>query len=146
MFYTDDIEKLDKLGGIMAACDRVRLLNAQGHEEFYSEVRWNNEHAQQTRDGIELAAVDLTMGEKAGFQVAADWNAVELLSEWDKGDAFRKFSSKTMESASAALLFTIPGFDHEQLVNAGRTILRVWIYANAQGVTVHPMLSPVFFF
>ncbi|HEY9178895.1 MAG TPA: Rv1355c family protein [Flavipsychrobacter sp.] len=146
LFYTDKAEELDELGVIMAACDRLRMLHPQGHEEFFHEVRWNREHAEKTRDGIELAAVDITQGEAAGFRVGSDWKAISLLSDWGKGDAFRKYSVKTMKAASAALLFAIPEFQHEALINAGRTIQRVWIYLNTKGVAVHPMLSPVFFF
>ena len=31
-------------------------------------------------------------------------------------------------------------------MNVGRAIERVWIFANLEGISVHPMLSPVFFF
>lgn len=144
--YTEKPEQLDELGVIMSACDRIRMLNQQGHEEFFHEVRWNKEHAEATRDGIELAAVDLTKGEVAAFQVGIDWNAVSLLAQWNKGDAFRRFSSKTMNAASAAMLFAVDDFNSERLVEAGRCVQRVWIYLNIQGITVHPMLSPVFFF
>ena len=146
LFHTDKETDLDALGEIMAACDRIRMLHPQGHEEFYSEVRWSSEHAEKTRDGIELAAVDLTQGEQAGFQVGMDYAAISLLSDWGKGDAFRRYSNKTMKAASAALLFAISDFEHEKLVNVGRAIQRVWLYTNTRGVTVHPMLSPVFFF
>ena len=137
---------LAELGKIIAVCDKIRLLNQQGHEEFYSEVRWNGEEAAATRDGIELSAVDLTQGEIAGFSVAKDWNAVSLLADWDKGDAFTRLSIKTLKSASAMVLFTVPKFDHKSLADAGRAVERAWIYANTNGVSVHPMLSPVFFF
>ncbi len=146
LYYTDDAEELDELGEIMSACDRIRLLHPQGHSEFYSEVRWSKKHAEETRDGIELAAVDLSQGDVAGFYVAQDYKAVSLLSMWDKGTAFRKFSEKTMKSASGALLMAIPEFDHKNLINAGRDVYRVWISANMAGISVHPMLSPVFFF
>ncbi len=146
LFYTENDAELDELGRIMAACDRIRMLHKQGHEEFYSEVRWSPDHAEETRDGIELAAVDISQGEIAGFYVGSDWEAISLLAQWGKGDGFRRYSNKTMKAASSALLFTIAGFEHEKLVNAGRAVQRVWIYANTQGVSVHPMLSPVFFF
>ncbi len=142
----DDEENLTKLGGIIASCDRIRLLNEQGHEEFFNEVRWTKEHAEEHRDGIELASVELSKSDIAGFQVAQDWNAVELLAKWNKGDAFKRSSVKTIKSASAMLLFSIPEFDHSSLINAGRAIERVWIFANLHGISVHPMLSPVFFF
>ncbi len=146
ILHADDSNDLSSLGQVIASCDRIRLLQEKGHSEFYSEVRWDKEHAAQTRDGIELAAVDISEGEKAGFSVARDWKAVELLSKWDKGQAFRKVSVKSVDTASAMLLLTAPEFTHTRLLEAGRLIERVWIHLNNRGVSVHPMLSPAFFF
>jgi molybdopterin/thiamine biosynthesis adenylyltransferase len=146
LYYTEDDLEMDELSDIIAECDKVRLLNKLGHEEFYHEIRWNKEEALKTKDGVELASVDISQGEIAGFKVAGDWNAVELLSQWDKGNAFKKMSVKSVKSASAMVLFTIPKFDQSGLLKAGRAVQRAWILANQRGVAVHPMLSPAFFF
>jgi hypothetical protein len=146
IYYTENEAELDELSEIIAECDKVRLLNEMGHEEFYHEIKWSREEAEQTKDGVELASVDITQGETAGFKVAGDWKAVKLLADWDKGDAFKKLSTKAVKSASAIIVFTIPEFTHEQLIEAGRAVQRAWIFADQRGVSVHPMLSPAFFF
>jgi len=146
LYYTEDDLQMEELSDIIAECDKVRLLNKLGHEEFYHEIRWNKEEALKTKDGVELASVDISQGEIAGFKVAGDWNAVELLSQWNKGNAFKKMSVKSVKSASAMVLLTIPKFDQSNLLKAGRAVQRAWILANQKGVAVHPMLSPAFFF
>lgn len=146
IWHTEDPDQLDVIGEVISACDRIRLLQPKGHSEFYSEVRWDKEHALATLDGIELAAVDVTEGEKAGFRVARDWKAVELLSKWDKGTAFKKASTKSVNSASSMLLLTAPEFTHNSLLETGRLVQRIWIHLNNKGVSIHPMLSPAFFF
>jgi hypothetical protein len=144
--FADKEDELDKLGQIIASCDRIRMLNKQGHEEFFSEVRWTKEQADHHRDGIDLSSVELSKSDIAGFQVAQDWNAVELLAKWNKGNAFKRSSVKTIKSASSLMLVSAASFDHKSIVNAGRAIERVWIFANLEGISVHPMLSPIFFF
>jgi hypothetical protein len=146
LFYVDDDQNLAELADIIAECDKVRLLNKLGHEEFYHEIRWNRDEALQTKDGVELASVDISQGEMAGFKVAGDWNAVELLTEWNKGNAFKKMSVKSVINASGMVLFTVPEFTNTQLLQAGRAVQKAWIRANQQGLAVHPMLSPAFFF
>jgi len=146
MLYTDKPEHLEELGDIIGSADRIRLLHKPGHEEFYGEVRWNKKHSEEKRDGIELEAVDLKASEVAGFGLAKDWRAMELLAKWDKGNVFKKLSVKAVESASAIVLFSIPRFTHEDLILAGRAIERAWIFANMQGVSVHPMASTAFFY
>jgi molybdopterin/thiamine biosynthesis adenylyltransferase len=146
MHYTDDDADMEELSDIIAECDKVRLLNKLGHEEFYHEIRWDKEEALKTKDGVELASVDISQGEIAGFRVAGDWKAVELISQWNKGNAFKKMSVKSVKGASAIILFTIPEFDQQSLLKAGRAVQRAWILANQKGIAVHPMLSPAFFF
>lgn len=146
LYYTQDEQDLDELADIIAECDKVRLLNELGHEEFYHEIRWNKAEARRTKDGVELDAVDITASEKAGFQVAQDWKAVKLLAQWDKGDAFKKMSLDGIKCASGIVVLTIPEFSHAALLQAGKAAERAWIFANQQGVAVHPMLSTAFFF
>lgn len=144
--YTQEQSDLDELADIIAECDKVRLLNESGHEEFYHEIRWNREEAERTKDGVSLDNVDITQSEIAGFKVAGDWKAVELLAQWNKGDAFKKMSVKAVKNASGIIVFTIPEFTHEKLITAGRAVQKAWIFASQQGIAIHPMLSPAFFF
>ena len=146
MSYTDREDDLNKLAEIIAECDKVRLLNKQGHEEFYHEIRWDKEEAQRLRDGVEIDSVDISKSDVVGFRVASDWNAVKLLSEWKQGSAFKKLSLKAVKAASAIIVFSVSEFSHTKLIQAGRSIQKAWIQADIDGVSVHPMLSPAFFF
>lgn len=146
LYHTENAVDLAELGDIIATCDKIRLLHQQGHEEFYSEVRWDDNHAKETRDGIDIHAVDITIGEIAAFKMAANWDAVSLLSKWDKGNAFKKLSIKSLNAASSIMIFTIPRFDHSNLVEVGRIVERVWLLADRYDISVHPMLSFAFFF
>jgi ThiF family len=146
VYYAEEEGDLNELAEIIAECDKVRLLNEEGHEEFYHEIRWNKQEAEKAKDGVEIESVDISQSDIAGFKVAQDWKAVELLSKWNKGSAFKKLSLKAVKSASAIIVFTIPDFTHPMLINAGKAVEKAWIFANKEGVSVHPMLSPAFFF
>lgn len=146
LHYTEDELALAELADIIAECDKVRLLNQLGHEEFFHEIRWNKEEAGKTKNGVEMDAVDITPSEKAGFRVAQDWNAVKLLAQWDKGDAFKKMSLDGIKCASGIVVLSVPEFTHEALIEAGRAAQKAWIFACQQHVAVHPMLSTAFFF
>ena len=145
-YVIEEQEQLKELADIIAECDKIRLLDQLGHEEFFHEIRWTEEEALQSRDGIELRAVDITPSEVAGFKVARDWNAMQLIADWDKGNAFKKLSTTAVKNASGVVIFTLDNFSHRNLIEVGRYVQRSWIFANQQGVSVHPMLSPAFFF
>jgi nitroreductase len=144
--YIDSKSSLQQMGEIIAACDRMRLLYEQGHQEFFHEVRWNHEEALKTKDGIELASVDLTESDKAGFAVARDYKAIKYLYDWNLGNGFKKLSVKTMSTASGLGIISIDRFNREELLHVGSAVLRSWITANANKVAFYPMLSPSFFF
>lgn len=144
--FITDPGQLEQAGEIIAACDRLRLLYPQGHEEFFHELRWNGEEAAKTGDGIDISLVDITASEVAGFRVAKDAGAIQLLSDWNLGNAFMKMSRKGVAAASALALVTVPAFDERWFLEAGRAVERGWIYAGLNKVAFHPMLSPVFFF
>jgi len=144
--YVDEESALKNLGEIIANCDKIRLLNEQGHEEFYQEVRWNASQAEATGDGIDIASVDLKPTDIVGFSMAKDWQAVSFLADWDKGNAFKTFSMKAMETASGMALITLEDFNSKAMIQLGMNIEDAWIDACQHGVSFHPMLSPVFFF
>jgi molybdopterin/thiamine biosynthesis adenylyltransferase/nitroreductase len=141
-----DEEKLSILGEVISSCDRLRLLDERGHKEFFHEVRWSSEEAAKPGDGIDISLADVNASEVAGFRMARDWNPISLLSDWDKGRAFQKMSRKSVASASAMGLVLMQSFDYFNFINAGRAVQRGWIYANMHDVSIHPMLSPIFFF
>ncbi|MCC8409305.1 Rv1355c family protein [Mucilaginibacter sp. UR6-1] len=146
LYHTESEEDLAELADIIAECDKVRLLNKLGHEEFYHELRWDRAEADQKRDGVEIEAVDISQSDIAGFKVAGDWKAVELISDWKKGSAFKKLSLKAVKSAGSMALITIPSLTHTGLIEAGKAVEKLWLLSAAESIAVHPMLSPVFFF
>jgi hypothetical protein len=146
LYHSENANDLEELGEIIATCDKIRLLNQQGHEEFFSEVRWDENHAKQTGDGIDIHAVDVTIGEIAAFKMAADWEPVSMLSKWKQGNAFKKMSKKSLASASSIIVFTVSELNHKNLIKVGRMVERVWLMADKYQVAVHPMLSSAFFF
>ncbi len=139
-------QKLLELGEIISVCDRIRLLHEKGHEEFYHEMRWNKEEVQKTRDGLDINLIDLTPSELSGLNICKDWNVMNLVANWNGGRALQKMSIKSVAAASCMILVTMPMFNHLHFIQAGRAIQRGWIYSNTHNVSVHPMLSPVFFF
>lgn len=144
--FVNDEEKLAVLAEVISACDRLRLLDERGHKGFFEEVRWSSEDAAKSGDGIDIALADVSASEVAGFRIATDWEAISLLSDWDKGRAFQKMSRKSVAAASGMGLVLMQSFDYFNFINVGRAVQRGWIYANMHDVSVHPMLSPVFFF
>jgi hypothetical protein len=130
-----------EMGEIIAACDRLRLIDQRGHDEFFNEIRWDEKQAQKTGDGILVSHHEII-----ALKIARDWNAMKNLADWNLGNAFLNISKGVIKSASSIAIIGMPELSHRQLLQSGRAVLRAWIYANMREVTFHPMLSSVFFF
>lgn len=135
-------KELEQLKELMGAAERLRLLHEEGHFEFYEkEIRWNDEHSLETRDGIDIGTVDVSPAEVVGLKLVKDPKVVKLLSTWGGGKALEKMAAKAVDAASAIGLITMPSFTPENFVLGGRAVERVWLTANENKISLQPMLA-----
>jgi tRNA A37 threonylcarbamoyladenosine dehydratase len=142
LILIDDSEQKAELGKIIAMAEQLRIMHPMGHKNFVDEMRWSDEEAHETRDGIDIATCDLTVGELTGFRLARSREVIELLDEWNGGSAFQKLSLKSTESAAALGIITREDKGPDAMIKAGRDMERVWIGANANGIGFQPQ-SPL---
>lgn len=138
--------QLTDLADCIGKADVQRIVNKAGHEGFFSEIRWNDDLARRTGDGIDIDTVDISPGEKAGFQIAKDWEAVKLLSELNLGSAFGALSKDVLESASAAILISGIDFSPERMVQGGKLMQDIWLLITKYKYACQPLLSSCLFY
>jgi tRNA A37 threonylcarbamoyladenosine dehydratase len=138
---------LAELGEIVAKMDKMRIMHRGGHQDFRAEMRWNQQEVEMSRNGIDLeGTVDLTPSEFAGLRICKDWSVVKLLNDWKGGTGLEKVGRKTVAASSALGLFTMPRFSCSDFYIGGRALERVWLAANKDGISVHPIsLSTLIF-
>lgn len=136
---------LGKLGEALAELDRVRVLSPAFHREMFSEIRWSRDEALATRDGIDLASLELDAADLAALDVIRSAPTAEALGRFDLGRAVGGASRTAFRNAGAALVIGVRSTDHSCLVEAGRGLLRLWLDATAREIGVHPWGSPFFY-
>jgi molybdopterin/thiamine biosynthesis adenylyltransferase len=142
-----DSSDLEELKEIMSAAERLRMLHAEGHYEFYEkEIRWNDEHSRTTGDGIDIATVDISASDKVGLKLVKDPEVVKLLADWRGGKALEKIANKAVNSASAVGLITMPQFTSVNYLDGGRAVERLWLTAADAGISMQPMLAATLHF
>ncbi len=142
--FLDKEEDLSKIAKLISRAEKLRLMHKRGHHDFVNEIRWTEEENQKTRDGIDLATLDLTMSERAGLQVAKDWKAISYLKEWNGGNAFERLSQKAIAGASAIGFISMPEYNPLNFFEGGRAVQRVWLAANQKNISFQPQ-SPITF-
>lgn len=142
--FLTDRKKMNDLGSLIAKIDRLLITHKLGHHGFINEIRWTPEEAQQSRDGVDLATIDLNAGEAAGFKIAKKWSVVKTLNKWGGGSVFEKLSKKGVESASAMGLITMNNSRVTDFFEAGRALERTWLKANQESCAFQPMTGLTF--
>ena len=141
-----NLEDLKSLNEVVGGMDRIRLFHSQGYKDFVSEVRWSEQEAIDTKDGIDIATLELSKTDKVVMGLIRDPGTIELFRKFDLGKGLAKISDKTLLSASAVMMIQAKEFTPESYLNSGATLQRIWIKANQDGFSFQPISASLFIF
>lgn len=145
--YTTDEGSIAQLGKIIGACDKIRIFNDEGHQDFAQrEMRWTEEQAKQTRDGIFIKTLGLSNAQLAALRVIKNHEVIRILRDLGGGNAFDSLALKGLSNASAMIFLSMPKYDLGNFFEGGRSMERLWLEATRLGLAVHPMISPLYLF
>lgn len=144
---TDDNELLKKVAIIAGKADKLRIFIEDGHFDLFNrELKFSNEAPENIKEGLDVRSLDLTAKDQVGFRVIKDLKAIRLINEWNGGSALESVSRDQISSAAAVGILTMPSFNAENILNAGRAIERVWLTATSHSVAFQPLLASVLHF
>jgi hypothetical protein len=133
-----DPEAVDAIGAVLGRGDRIRMLDEGLHREMISELRRTSAEVLATRDGIDLATLELTPLERAAMVVLTNWGAMTLFRRIGGGRALERPAREAAESASAIGLLTRSGPAPSCYLDGGRAAQRVWLTASAHQLWLQP--------
>jgi hypothetical protein len=142
----EDPERIMKLSEVIAQLERIRMLDEWGHRDFMNEVRWTPEEAIETKDGIDLATVELSQSDIAGMRLVRDPRAITYLREWNKGQGLLTMGRKGPIASSALCLIWADEHSQQAVFNGGRILERAWLYVNSRNIAMQPVSPATFIF
>jgi len=142
----DTEKELNELADIVGKTDRIRFMDEKEYSNFLHEICWTPEEAFERKTGVDIATIELTPSEVAGFKMARHKEVMDLLKEWNAGRGFEKLSKKSILAASAMGFVTMPGYGCNDFFEGGRAVQRIWLTANKTNISLHPLCAPVFLF
>ncbi len=141
-----DRPALELLGGILGAGDRLRILSAHFHRDMMSELRWSEDEAIRTGDGIDVRTLELTAADLAGLRLLAAPAVRSTLSSIGGGKGLERPSAKMMAGSMAAGMLSIAGNSPLAFFHGGRAMQRVWLRAGVYGIAFQPVTAIVYQF
>lgn len=143
----DEERDLARVAEIIAKMDRIRIMHQGGQQDLRAEIRWSKEEVELTKNGIDLlGTVDITPSELAGFRLVKEWPVLKHLNDWKVGTGLEKIGRKSIKTASAVALVTMPYFNSKNFFIGGRVIERLWLAANKSNICLHPASIAVLMF
>jgi molybdopterin/thiamine biosynthesis adenylyltransferase len=134
-------EEFDECGRLLGICDRLLFLTESLNRFLVNEIRWTRQEADDTRDGICLESLELSPGDRAGFQLCRDWATLDVVRRIGGGHGLERTSCKALAGASAVGLITMPRRSVAAYFWGGRAVERVWLTAAERQLALHPMTA-----
>lgn len=145
--YFADRKSINAIGEIIGECDRVRLLNRDGHYDFvHREMKWTPTDAEQSRDGIDVRTLGLSNAQIAALSIIRDREISQTLKGIQGGGALVDAALKSVETASALGMITMPRYSYEDFFRGGMAMQRLWLRAEQLQFAIHPLISPFYLF
>jgi len=143
----EDLNKIKALSKIAIATDLFRIFIPEAHEDFITkEMRWTEDQAKITEDGIGIHTLDLSNNDELGIQLLRDRRMVDFLQEINGGGAFARLLTQQFMSSSAIGLITLPDNEVISWINGGIASEKMWLAATALDLQIHPVNVPLLFF
>jgi hypothetical protein len=146
LHVVESSDALALLGDLVGRADRLGYFHERIHHEIMEGFRWTPEEAGRTRDGLDVATLELSAADLAGLRILRRWPILEFLRDVGGGRALESTGRKAVRASSAMGLLTVPGTDPAAYVRGGRAMQRVWLAASALDVCVHPMANLPYMF
>lgn len=145
-YFTEE-QELRGLAQIIGACDRMRLLHPEGHYDFvHREMRWTSEDAEKTLTGIDIRTLALGNSLMAAMDVIKSEKVIHAVKELGGGNALGMLAVRTVSTASALCMISLPGYELKNFFEGGRSMERFWLEATNLNLAIHPVISPLYLF
>jgi molybdopterin/thiamine biosynthesis adenylyltransferase/nitroreductase len=142
----DGEREIAELAAILGGGERLRLLSPTMHREMMNEIRWGATDAERTRDGLDVATLELTPTDFAGMRLISSWALMRVVKKLGGGAGLERPTRKAVLAASAIGLVTVEGKTPADYFRAGRAVQRVWLTASSLGLSFQPVSALVYLF
>jgi nitroreductase len=129
---------------IIVLNDRLVFENARLHSFLFDHLRWTEEEAQRTKDGLYVGTLEISPFQVPGLRLLRHWSMVRALNGAGLSRIIGKKAQRLALSASAIGMVTMPDDKNIDFLNGGRIVQRVWLEATRMGLRFHPMTGFVF--
>jgi hypothetical protein len=146
MDWICDRPRIRAFARLIANSDRIRFEYEPFHNELFQQLRFSADEAEQTRDGLDVRTLELPPGAAVLFRQLRPWNRMKWVHRLGLGRLLTVPSALSVWRSGAIGLLSVSEPTSRQWLDGGRAFQRLWLAAQAEGVSLQPLGSlPIFF-
>jgi len=132
-------KEIKKLSSQISYNDRLVFEVEDLHRFLFEQIRWTQEEAESTKDGLDIETLGLNQLDKFAFGFLKNWKLVSILNQIGFSSIIQQKAKKTSRSSSAMAIIGIPGTDYENYIKGGMTWQRFLLQLSKEGLTAQPV-------
>jgi nitroreductase len=140
-----DSSRLGEFAKLIGVGNQIRFEHQPFHRELYHSLRFTAAETQQTRDGLDMATLQLPPGVAAIMSALRSWPRMKWANAVGFSRGVARQAAREVRRSGAVGYITVPEPAVRQFVQGGRALERMWLTATRLGLCFHPTASlPVF--
>lgn len=140
----EEPKQKEAVAKVIGLNDRIAFENASIHKFLFDHIRWTEQEAEQSRDGLYIKTLELPPPQAMMFRIMKNWPLVAALNRVGLSAAVALTAQQLCRSAAAIGIISTGGSDAEHYIAGGRLFERLWLEATRWGLSVHPMTGVTF--
>lgn len=140
LHWVQEPERLE-FASLVGIGNRLRFEHRAFHREFYEQARFSSADALQTRDGLEIASLQLPPGVPTLLWALRGWRRTELANRFGYSRGVGRQAAREVRGSGAIGFMTLHDATWNQFLGGGRALERVWLAATSKGLCFHPTAS-----
>lgn len=145
LHWVQGARDLSRLARVVAAADTIRTEHRGLHEHFMSMVRFTDEEASRTRDGLPLGNLYAGRAGEVFLRITRSWKVMRLANRLGASRMLARHSARGIVSSGAAALVTASGRSWDDFLRGGRGLERCWLRLTLLGLAMQPMTAVTLF-
>lgn len=135
ILWITDPGELAEAGAVLGKLNRIGYLNPESHAGIMKMLRWTEQEAEDTRDGIPINTMELSPVELTGLHLVTSYQVLKYMKNIGVGRWLESMPAAWATSASALCLLVLARAPSAgTFLEAGRILERLWLTATVRGL------------
>lgn len=133
--------EIEAVSHLIGMGNRIRFEHEPFHDELYHHLRFTPAEAATTRDGLDVATLQLPRGVAWIMWLLRKWSRMRVANVLGFSRAVARQAAQEVRSSCAVGILTVDEATVGDFLAGGRAFQRLWLTATSLGLALHPTAS-----